>query len=118
MDTDLWREILLNGSIVLLVGSFLIGMVTGDPGMQRIEAFIVAPFQGVLCLFLLDMGLVAGRGMRNAKGVLTAGVLAFGLVMPGGGGLWSCSGAPSGALDRGRRSDDGAGGVGELYRRA
>jgi uncharacterized protein len=82
MDADLWREILLNGSIVLLVGSFLIGLVTGQPGMARIEAFIVAPFQGVLCLFLLDMGLVAGRGMRNAKGVLTPGVLAFGLVMP------------------------------------
>ncbi|MFM7336376.1 MAG: sodium-dependent bicarbonate transport family permease [Tabrizicola sp.] len=82
MDADLWREILLNGSIVLLVGSFLIGLVTGDGGMKRIEAFIVAPFQGVLCLFLLDMGLVAGRGMRNAKGVLTAGVLLFGLLMP------------------------------------
>ena len=82
IDADLWREILLNGSIVLLVGAFLIGLVTGEPGMARIEAFIVAPFQGVLCLFLLDMGLVAGRGMRNARGVLTAGVLLFGLVMP------------------------------------
>ncbi len=82
MDADLWREILLNGSIVLLVGSFLIGLITGAPGMARIEAFIVAPFQGVLCLFLLDMGLVAGRGMRGAKGVMTPGVLAFGLVMP------------------------------------
>jgi len=82
MDADLWREILLNGSIVLLVGSFLIGLVTGAPGMARIEAFIVAPFQGVLCLFLLDMGLIAGRGIRATKGVLTAGVLAFGLVMP------------------------------------
>ena len=82
MDADLWREILLNGSIVLLVGSFLIGLITGAPGMARIETFIVAPFQGVLCLFLLDMGLVAGRGMRGAKGVMTPGVLAFGLVMP------------------------------------
>ncbi len=82
MDADLWREILLNGSIVLLVGSFIIGLITGDEGMDRIESFIVSPFQGVLCLFLLDMGLVAGRGMRNAKGVLTAGVLAFGMVMP------------------------------------
>lgn len=82
IDADLWREILLNGSIVLLVGAFLIGLVTGAPGMARIEAFIVAPFQGVLCLFLLDMGLVAGRGMRNARGVLTAGALAFGVVMP------------------------------------
>lgn len=82
MDAELWREILLNGSIVLLVGSFLIGLITGEPGMERIESFIVSPFQGVLCLFLLDMGLVAGRGMRSARGVLTAGVLAFGMVMP------------------------------------
>lgn len=82
MDADLWREILLNGSIVLLVGAFLIGLVTGQPGMAKIESFIVSPFQGVLCLFLLDMGLVAGRGMRSAKGVMTGGVLLFGLLMP------------------------------------
>ncbi len=82
MDADLWREILLNGSIVLLVGSFVIGLVTGAKGMERIDAFIVAPFQGILCLFLLDMGLVAGRGLKGAKGVLTAGALAFGILMP------------------------------------
>jgi hypothetical protein len=82
MDADLWREILLNGSIVLLVGSFLIGFVTGAPGMARIESFIVSPFQGVLCLFLLDMGLVAGRGLRGSRGVLGGGALAFGLLMP------------------------------------
>lgn len=83
MDADLWREILLNGSIVLLVGSFMIGMITGADGMARIEGFIVgAAFQGVLCLFLLDMGLVAGRGLRGSRGVLGLGVLAFGLLMP------------------------------------
>ncbi|WP_431298205.1 sodium-dependent bicarbonate transport family permease [Tabrizicola sp. BL-A-41-H6] len=82
MDADLWREILLNGSIVLLVGSFIIGLITGAKGMERIDAFIVAPFQGILCLFLLDMGLVAGRGLKGAKGVLTAGALAFGILMP------------------------------------
>lgn len=82
MDGDLWREILLNGSIVLLVGSFVIGMVTGQDGMVRIESFIVSPFQGVLCLFLLDMGLVAGRGLRASRGVLTTGAVAFGVLMP------------------------------------
>ena len=82
MDAELWREILLNGSIVLLVGAFVIGAATGQTGMARIEAFIVAPFQGVLCLFLLDMGLVAGRGLRAARGVLSAGALVFGIVMP------------------------------------
>jgi uncharacterized protein len=82
MDADLWREILLNGSIVLLVGSFVIGLITGAEGMARIESFIVSPFQGVLCLFLLDMGLVAGRGLRASRGALGAGAVVFGIVMP------------------------------------
>ena len=82
MDGDLWREILLNGSIVLLVGSFFIGWITGEKGLEEISSFIVAPFKGVLCLFLLDMGLVAGRGLRDRSDVLRPGVLAFGVLMP------------------------------------
>ena len=73
---------MLNGSIVLLVGSFLIGLITGADGMARIESFIVSPFQGVLCLFLLDMGLVAGRGLRASRGVLGLGAVVFGVLMP------------------------------------
>lgn len=82
MGATLWREILLNGSIVLLVGSFLIGWITGNEGMEKIEAFIVPGFQGVLSLFLLDMGLVAGRGLRNSAKYLKPGLLSFGLLMP------------------------------------
>lgn len=82
MDSRLWHDILLNGSIVLLIGAFAIGLITGNDGMQKIEAFIVAPWQGVLCLFLLDMGLVAGRGMRGGGARLTLGTLAFGVIMP------------------------------------
>ena len=82
VDTDLWREILLNGSIVLLVGSFVIGLLTGAEGLARIDSFIVSPFQGVLCLFLLDMGLVAGRGLRSSGGVLGVGAILFGVLMP------------------------------------
>lgn len=82
MDSELLREIMLNGSIVLLVGSFFIGWATGVEGLEKIDSFIVAPFQGVLCLFLLDMGLVAGRGLREGSGVLKPGVLAFGVLMP------------------------------------
>jgi hypothetical protein len=82
LDTDLLREILMNGSIVMLVGAFLIGWITGQQGMAKIEPFIGAPFQGVLCLFLLDMGLIAGRGLRRSYKVLSVGVLAFGVLMP------------------------------------
>lgn len=87
MEPGLLREILLNGSIVLLVGSFVIGMATGEEGLAEIAPFIVAPFKGVLCLFLLDMGLVAGRGLRQSKGVLGLGAVLFGISMPVVGSL-------------------------------
>ncbi|GAA0584817.1 sodium-dependent bicarbonate transport family permease [Caenispirillum bisanense] len=77
----LGREVLLNGSVVLLVGSFAIGWITGDKGLATISAFIVDPFKGVLCLFLLDMGLVAARRFRDGSAVNGRMVL-FGLVMP------------------------------------
>ena len=50
--------------------------------METVAAFIVSPFQGVLCLFLLDMGLVAGRSLRDNPAVLGAGGILFGLLMP------------------------------------
>jgi len=82
MDPDLIREIMLNGSIVLLIGAFAIGVITGEDGLAQIAPFIVTPFQGVLCLFLLDMGLIAGRGLRQAKGIVTLPMIAFGILMP------------------------------------
>ena len=82
MADGLWREILLNGSIVLLIGSFLIGALTGAEGLAEISPFIVAPFKGVLCLFLLDMGLIAGRGLRGSQGVITFPIVVFGTLMP------------------------------------
>lgn len=81
-DSRLLREILFNGSIVLLVGSFVIGWVTGTEGLDSIAPFIVDPFNGVLCLFLLDMGLVAGRGLRDSRGELTVPLIGFGIAMP------------------------------------
>lgn len=82
MDNRLLKEVLFNGSIVLLVGAFAIGVATGEDGLASIAPFIVAPFTGVLCLFLLDMGLVAGRGLRSSLGALGFGSIAFGMVMP------------------------------------
>lgn len=81
-DGTLIREILLNGSIVLLAGAFLIGWITGERGLIVVAPFLVDPFQGVLCLFLLDMGLVAGRGLRTGWRELERPLLAFGIYMP------------------------------------
>ncbi len=82
MNAGMWREILLNGSIVLLLGSFIIGLLTGAEGMKEVESFIVSPFKGVLCLFLLDIGLVAGRSLLQSHKLVTRGLVAFGVLMP------------------------------------
>jgi hypothetical protein len=63
-----WRELLreacLNGSVFLIVGSLVIGWITGSRGMAQVEPFVSDLFVGILCLFLLDMGLVAAHRMR------------------------------------------------------
>jgi len=79
---ELAREVLLNASVVVLVGSLVIGWVCGEPGMEKIAPFFITPFQGVLCLFLLDMGLSAGRGLRQGWRDLNIGALGFGIYMP------------------------------------
>lgn len=78
----LYRDLLANGSIVLLVGSFVIGAATGTKGMEMIAPFVVTPFTGILCLFLLDMGLNAGRSLIKNKHLLTMGLFGFGVIMP------------------------------------
>ena len=82
MSRDTLREVTFNGSIVLLVGAFVIGWITGEEGLKSISAFIIDPFKGVLCLFLLDMGLLAGRGLLESRGNLRWSIIAFGIYMP------------------------------------
>lgn len=82
VDCSLLRHIVGNGSIVLLIGSFAIGATTGQDGLAQLKPFIVVPFTGVLCLFLLDMGLSAGRSLLQNRKEITGGLLAFGCVMP------------------------------------
>lgn len=79
---ELVREVMLNASVVVLVGALLIGWIVGTEGMVKIAPFFITPFQGVLCLFLLDMGLAAGRGLRQGWRQLDMATIAFGLYMP------------------------------------
>ena len=64
---ELFREAFLNGAVVVLVGSLLIGTAIGERGWESIKPFAYTPFKGVLCLFLLDMGLVAARRLGDLK---------------------------------------------------
>jgi hypothetical protein len=66
-----WSEVLqeafLNSSVFLLVGSLVIGVLTGEHGWQVLEPFTQGLFYGVLTFFLLDMGLVAARRIKDLQ---------------------------------------------------
>jgi hypothetical protein len=61
----LLRESCLNGSVLLILGSMLIGWFTGPAGMAQVAPVVTELFLGMLCLFLLDMGIVAARRLKD-----------------------------------------------------
>ena len=64
---DVLRESFLNGSVFLLIGSLLVGLVTSQQGWENLQPFTGDMFYGILTFFLLDMGLVAARRMRDLR---------------------------------------------------
>lgn len=75
------RESIFNGSVLLLIGSLVIGIVTGDEGYKALSPFTDGIFKGMLALFLLDMGLVSARRISNLR-QLGAFPIGFSLVVP------------------------------------
>lgn len=75
------RGILTGKSVLLLAGGLAIGAICGRAGMAPVEPFFVTPFNGVLTLFLLEMGLVAGDRLRGL-GRRGAFLVGFGVVVP------------------------------------
>lgn len=63
----IFHEALLNGSIFLLLGSLCIGIISGSQGMITLKPFISDIFKGMLCFFLLDMGIVAAKKIIDLR---------------------------------------------------
>lgn len=78
---EAFREVLTGKSVFLMVGGLLVGVLSGEEGMKKVEAFFVAPFQGVLTLFLLELGLVAARRLADLRR-LGWRLVAFGTAVP------------------------------------
>jgi hypothetical protein len=76
------REVAFNGSIVALLGAFAAGWISGEKGLYSLKPFILDSFAGFLCIFLLDMGLAAGKGLRDGWKQLTWRSAAFAFLMP------------------------------------
>ena len=65
--SEVLREAFLNSSVFLLVGSLLIGLLTGEHGWEVLSPFTQQMFYGVLTFFLLDMGLVAAKRIKDLQ---------------------------------------------------
>lgn len=63
------KEAFTDGAHLMLMGSLIIGMLTGDQGKAMMEPFSGALFKGMLALFLLDMGLLVARQLPGLKQV-------------------------------------------------
>jgi uncharacterized protein len=75
------HEALAGKSVVLLLGGIAIGYLSGEAGFRQVAPLFSDLFRGALALFLLEMGMVAGRRLRDVRtaGAFLAG---FGIVMP------------------------------------
>jgi len=77
----LLHEAFLNGPVLLLLGSLVIGLLTRERGFEAFKPLCKDLFNGVLVFFLLDLGILAARRLR---GFIARGwaLVAFGLVFP------------------------------------
>ncbi|HYB80566.1 MAG TPA: sodium-dependent bicarbonate transport family permease [Mycobacterium sp.] len=81
---ELFQEVFLNPGLVLLIGGIIIGLISGLQGQKVVQdddKFFVMAFQGVLCLFLLEMGMTASRKLRDLR-LAGRGFVLFGLLAP------------------------------------
>jgi uncharacterized protein len=81
---ELLQEVFLNPGLVLLIGGIAIGLISGLQGQKVVaddDKFFVMAFQGVLCLFLLEMGMTASRKLKDLR-TAGPGFIFFGLLAP------------------------------------
>ncbi len=77
----LLHEAFLNGPVLVLLGSLLIGIATGDEGYAAFKPLCTELFSGVLVFFLLDLGLVAARRLRALR-EQGAFLIGFAILLP------------------------------------
>ncbi len=83
-------ETLRGRSVILIIGGLIIGLVIGPVGFKPIEPVFKDAFRGILVLFLLEMGMVAARQLRDFL-KLGFKLLLFGTIQPlvhGFVGVW------------------------------
>ncbi len=62
------HESFTDGAQLLLLGSMVVGLLSGDAGQRLMAPFSIDLFKGMLAFFLLDMGLMAARNIQGLQG--------------------------------------------------
>lgn len=75
------KHALTNGSVLLIMGSLVIGFLASESQAEGIKPFTTDIFKGFLAVFLLDMGITSGQKLSAfiKKGKF---VIAFSLIVP------------------------------------
>lgn len=63
--SSLLRHAVTNGSVILILGSLVIGFLASDAQAEGIEPFTTDIFKGFLAVFLLDMGITSGKKLDS-----------------------------------------------------
>lgn len=72
---------LTNGSVLLIIGSLVVGLLASEAQAEGIKPFTTDLFKGFLAVFLLDMGITSGKKLSSflKKGWFA---LVFAIVIP------------------------------------
>ena len=62
------HESFTDGGQLLLLGSLVVGLISGETGHKVMAPFSIDLFKGLLAFFLLDMGLLAAQNIGELKG--------------------------------------------------
>lgn len=77
----LFRSVVTTKSVVLLLGGFVIGLCMDADSWAGISTMIQGCFKGVLCFFLIDLGMLAQRQFKDILKYKIS-VLVIALIMP------------------------------------
>ncbi len=75
------HEVFAGRGVLLLLGGLVIGFLSGAAGVAGVAPLFVDLFQGALMLFLLEMGIVAARRLRDLRHVGSF-LVGFAVLMP------------------------------------
>jgi uncharacterized protein len=75
------HEAVSGRSVLLLVGGLIIGYVGGEKQFEKVHVFFSDAFLGILCLFMLELGIKCALRLGDLKKVGLF-LIAFGILMP------------------------------------